>query len=141
LTQFGAFNPNPLPGEQLIPRNYGPGPNQFTVNMRLSRTWSSVQRREAAAIRQRGPRPGGGGPRMMGGGPPMEVAVDAAVAALAAAVWRRHVRCQCDKRFNLTPSISARNVLNHTTGTPIAARVRRRSGNRIRSAADGRARR
>ncbi|HKR60450.1 MAG TPA: hypothetical protein VJS64_12010, partial [Pyrinomonadaceae bacterium] len=39
-TAFGNFNRNPAPGEQLIPRNYGQGPGYFSVNMRISKTWS-----------------------------------------------------------------------------------------------------
>jgi Carboxypeptidase regulatory-like domain len=39
-TRFGNFNLAPLPGEELIPRNYGEGPAFFSVNLRVSRTWS-----------------------------------------------------------------------------------------------------
>ncbi len=39
-TAFGNFNRNPAPGERLIPRNYGQGPGFFSVNMRISKTWS-----------------------------------------------------------------------------------------------------
>ena len=39
-TPFGNFNRNPAPGEALIPRNYGQGPGFFSVNMRVSKTWS-----------------------------------------------------------------------------------------------------
>ena len=39
-TPFGNFNRNPAPGEALIPRNYGNGPGFFSVNMRVSKTWS-----------------------------------------------------------------------------------------------------
>src|SRR3989441_1842049 len=38
-TRFGNFNLNPLPGETIIPRNYGQGPGQMTVTLRLSRTF------------------------------------------------------------------------------------------------------
>jgi hypothetical protein len=124
LTQFGAFNPNPLPGEQLIPRNYGPGPNQFTVNMRLSRTWSFGSKTggggDPAAS---GPRPGGGGPRMMGGGPPMGGGGGrGGGGAGGGRMGGGMFDVNGDKRFNLTLSISARNVLNHTNfGTPIGS--------------------
>ncbi|HEX7999200.1 MAG TPA: TonB-dependent receptor [Pyrinomonadaceae bacterium] len=39
-TRFGNFNLAPLPGEELVPRNYGEGPAFFSVNLRVSRTWS-----------------------------------------------------------------------------------------------------
>lgn len=39
-TKFGNFNLNPAAGEKLIPRNFGEGPGYFSVNMRISKTWS-----------------------------------------------------------------------------------------------------
>jgi hypothetical protein len=39
-TRFGNFNLTPLPGEELIPRNLGESPSFFSVNLRVSRTWS-----------------------------------------------------------------------------------------------------
>ena len=84
-TAFGNFNRNPAPGEALIPRNFGEGPGYFSVNMRVSKTWSfgSTAASRAAAARQnqqgqaqagagggRGGRDGGGG-RIPGGGPSM----------------------------------------------------------------------
>ena len=39
VTRFGVFNPDPLPGDQIIPRNYGDGPGSFTVNMNFSKTF------------------------------------------------------------------------------------------------------
>jgi hypothetical protein len=38
-TRFGNFNLVPNPGEQIIPRNFGQGPGQVTVTMRVSRTF------------------------------------------------------------------------------------------------------
>ncbi|MEW6127638.1 MAG: carboxypeptidase regulatory-like domain-containing protein [Acidobacteriota bacterium] len=38
-TRFGIFNPNPLPGEELIPRNYGDGPSSFNLNMSISKSF------------------------------------------------------------------------------------------------------
>ena len=29
VTRFGAFDPNPAPGQAIIPRNYGEGPGLF----------------------------------------------------------------------------------------------------------------
>jgi len=34
MTRWGAFDLNPLPGQQIIPRNYGEGPSFFIVNLR-----------------------------------------------------------------------------------------------------------
>jgi hypothetical protein len=38
-TPFGSFNTQPLPGQAVIPINYLTGPSDFSVNMRLSRTF------------------------------------------------------------------------------------------------------
>jgi hypothetical protein len=83
-TPFGNFNLTPLPGEALIPRNYGEGPSFFTVNLRVSRTWgfgkAPESSRAAAAggnssaqggapgARGGGRRGGGGVPGIPGGG-------------------------------------------------------------------------
>jgi hypothetical protein len=38
-TPYGLLDPNPTPGEAILPRNYGRSPGQFNVNMRLSKTF------------------------------------------------------------------------------------------------------
>jgi hypothetical protein len=111
-TPYGYLNPNPAPGEPLIPRNLGNGPGQFSLNLRLSRTWgfgstkfagsSGGARANAGGGGPGGPRGGGfggfgggrGGP--FGGGGTTE------------------------HRYNLTLSVSARNLLNHVNyATPV----------------------
>jgi hypothetical protein len=54
VTRFGAFNPNPQPGEKIIPRNFGIGPNFKNVSMEISRTFGFGQ------PRGRTPQPGQG---------------------------------------------------------------------------------
>jgi hypothetical protein len=39
VTRFGSFNPFPLPGQPVIPRNYGTGPQFFTTHLRLSKSF------------------------------------------------------------------------------------------------------
>ena len=39
ITRFGVFNPTPLPGVQIIPRNFGQGPGLVSVNLGLSKTF------------------------------------------------------------------------------------------------------
>jgi hypothetical protein len=39
-TSAGIFNLRPALGEPLIPRNYGNGPGYFSVNLRVTRSWS-----------------------------------------------------------------------------------------------------
>jgi hypothetical protein len=73
VTRFGAFDPNPAPGQAIIPRNFGTGPSFFTVNMRISRTFGfgSVAADAGGAGAgggRRGAGGGGGGGGRRGGG-------------------------------------------------------------------------
>jgi hypothetical protein len=38
VTPFGIFNPNPAPGDAIIPRNFGREPWQTTVDLTISKT-------------------------------------------------------------------------------------------------------
>jgi hypothetical protein len=38
-TSYGLFDPNPTPGEKVVPRNYARSRGEFAVNLRLSRTF------------------------------------------------------------------------------------------------------
>lgn len=62
-TPFGAFDTAPVAGETLVPINYLTGPGQFSLNLRLSKTFSFGHPPEGG--RQAG---GGGGGRGQGGG-------------------------------------------------------------------------
>lgn len=124
VTPFGAFDPNltPLPGEQIIPPYLGTGPNQFTLNLRLSKTVGFGPPREASGDnpqnrdRRGGPggegdrgRGGPGGPRgpvFGGGGGP-----GGPFGGLANPT---------NRPYNVTFSISARNLFNNVNlATPI----------------------
>lgn len=39
VTRFGVFNPNPLPGVAIIPRNFARAPGQAIVNLNFSKTF------------------------------------------------------------------------------------------------------
>lgn len=43
-TQLGNFDLNPIPGQQIIPRNYGMGPEFFIVNLRASKRFAFNER-------------------------------------------------------------------------------------------------
>ena len=69
-TAFGRFNLVPLPGEQIIPRNYGQAPAFFSANLRVSRTWSFVDVHKAGSAAASRTAQGGnpqGGDRRGGG--------------------------------------------------------------------------
>ena len=52
-TRFGNFNLAPLPGETIIPRNFGQAPGLFVVNLRVSRTFAFGNQRGNAAAQAR----------------------------------------------------------------------------------------
>jgi hypothetical protein len=70
-TQLGTFNTLPASGQTVIPIDNYVGPNQFTFNLRISKTFGFGASREGAANsgggRQQGPF-GRGGPGGRGGG-------------------------------------------------------------------------
>ena len=47
-TAYGWLDPNPTPGEQILPRNSGRGPGLFSVNMRLGKTIGFGPERETS---------------------------------------------------------------------------------------------
>jgi hypothetical protein len=109
-TPYGYLNPNPAPGESLIPRNLGTGPGQFSLNLRLSRTWGFGTTKFAGSsggsrANAGGGGPGGGGPRGGGGGFG-GFGGGGRGGPFGGGGTTEH-------RYNLTLSVSARNILNH----------------------------
>lgn len=111
------FDMMPIAGQTIIPRNYGDGPGQVMFNLRASKTWGFGNREAPASADGQGGPPrgpmfgggpggpgggGGGGPRggggggMRGGGP--------------GGFGGGGVS---GKKYSLTFSVSARNLLNH----------------------------
>src|ERR1044072_3962368 len=109
-TRFGNFNLTPLPGETIIPRNYGQAPGSFVVNLRISRTFAfgTVNRGNAAAAA----RPAAAGPVAPAGAPRVATAGPGPQGGGAAA--------PSEKRYNLNVSINFQNILNHVNlSTPV----------------------
>jgi hypothetical protein len=127
ITKFGAFDPNPPPGTEIIPRNFGSGPGALTTNLRVSKTWGFGSERRAAATQtpgqgnRGGERGAGGAPRGglggVGGGP--------GGGARGGGGGRGGGGFgggggDAAKRYNLTLSVSFQNILNHANlGRPI----------------------
>jgi hypothetical protein len=120
-TRFGNFNLTPLPGETIIPRNFGQAPGAFVVNLRVSRAFAfgNINRGNAAAARPAGgpggpagtpavaaaAAGGGGGPRPAGAGPGPQGGGGGPAS---------------EKRYNLNVSINFQNILNHVNlATPV----------------------
>jgi hypothetical protein len=107
-TQWGWFNLDPAAGP-VIPRNYGQSPGYFAVNLRVSKVFGFGEARSAPTPGFGGGGPGGprgggpGGPPMMGGG-----------GGRGGGMRGMFSDPLTDHRFNLTLSVSARNLLNST---------------------------
>jgi hypothetical protein len=70
-TPFGVFNTQPGANETLIPRNFGTGPSQFNVDLRISKNFGFGGSRESNANNRQGQGQGqgqAGGGRGPGGG-------------------------------------------------------------------------
>jgi hypothetical protein len=91
VTRFGAFDPNPEPGQTIIPRNYAQGPGFFVVNLNMSRTFDFGDSPSSA----RGSEQSGGGN------------ASAAGASTNAAA---------EKRYSLTLALRAQNIFNRANG-------------------------
>ncbi len=111
-TPWGWFNPNPAVGAPVIPRNYGQSPGFFAINLRVSKVFGFGESRSTAAAPGLGGGPGG--PR--GGGPPMGMGGGGGRGGGMRGVFFDPVT---DHRFNLTVSVSARNLLNSTNPGPV----------------------
>lgn len=139
-TPLGAFDRSPLPSQSILARNYAHGPGQFTVNMRMAKSWSFGERASRTTVPvgggergggdhggpggMRGPGgpggggPGGGGPRG-GGGPGGGGGGPRGGGGGAGPMGGMFDTGGGAGRYNLTLSISARNLLNHVNpGTP-----------------------
>ena len=109
-TPFGNFDLLPLPGAQIIPRNYGDGPAYFSVNFRIAKTFGFGSVAASPARAQLAATPGKGS----GASPSNSQATPAPPARAATSIRAE------EKPYRLTISLFVANVFNHTNlGTPI----------------------
>ena len=111
LTSPGHYNPNPTASDVLIPVNYLTGPSNFTLNVRLAKTFGFGQEAGGKnAAQADGGSPGGGGSHGGGHGGPGH-GPGGPFGGMGPATSRR---------YNLTFSINARNLLNKVNAaTPV----------------------
>ncbi|MDR3764784.1 MAG: TonB-dependent receptor [Acidobacteriota bacterium] len=110
-TAFGCFNLAPATGDKRIPVNYGHGPANVTVNLRVSKTFGfGRDLRKADDSKEQGPggpppgSHGGGGGHGGPGGPPPGGGRGPGGSMFAASNTSRH--------YNLTVAAMARNLFN-----------------------------
>lgn len=105
-TSYGLLDPNPSPGEILLPRNYGRGPGQLTVNLRLAKTIGFGREKGTASDQH----------------------PDTGAGTALSAVSGRGLRSvlgspTSSRRYSLTFGLSIRNLLNHTNPGPITGNI------------------
>ena len=103
-TPYGPLNPNPTPGETLLSRNYGRGPGQVRVNLRISKAIGFGSESGGSRAEQR---PSGGGPGT------------ATIATTGRGIGGILGMPKTAHRYNLVFSMAAQNLLNHTNPGPI----------------------
>ena len=128
-TRFGNFNLAPLPGETIIPRNFGQAPGSFYLNLRLSRAFAfgTINRGNAAAqSRPAGTAAatGAGGDKRVAGGPSGPNVAGGGGAKVAAVgpgpQGASPAAAPGEKRYNLNVSINFQNILNRVNlATPV----------------------
>ena len=107
-TAYGLLDPNPTPAERLLSRNFGRGPGQFNVNLRIAKTIGFGKERGASGD----PRPG----NPAGQGAALAAASGRGLGGLIGSPSTSH-------RFNLSIGLSVRNLLNHTNPGPIVGNI------------------
>jgi hypothetical protein len=102
-TSYGLLDPNPPAGETLVGRNAGRGPAMVSLNLRVGKT-----------IGFGGDRGGSKAANSGGGGilHPMAAAAGRGIGGLLG-------QSTTSRRYNLTISMSIRNLLNHTNSGPV----------------------
>jgi len=109
-TKYGTFNPDPGAYEARIPYNVGTGPSQFSMNLRISKSFGIGPRIESAAGggSSGGPPPGGGGPPGGGSG-----GGGLGPGGLSGSGGPPRLEQALPHRYTLTFAAMGRNVLNH----------------------------
>jgi hypothetical protein len=122
----GLFlNPNPTPGETILPRNFGRSPGSISLNFRIAKTFGFGGSRESTTRANRnngdfgggGPGGGGGGRGPGGGGPGGGFGGPGG----GPGGFFRGLGGggSTGQRYNLTFSVQARNLFNHVNPGPI----------------------
>jgi hypothetical protein len=106
-TQYGLLDTSPKPGEAILPRNYGRGPGQENVNLRVSKSWGFGHEKGQSGAASYGHDGGGGGATA---GPALSVPTRGGIFGQSTTT---------SSRYNVTLGMSIRNLLNHNNPGPI----------------------
>lgn len=101
-TKFGLLDPNPISGEDILPRNFGRGPGLVMANLRITKTFAFGPAGETAAPATGGRRPATG-PFSTGG-----------TSGNSSSTGHRYV---------LSVSMAIRNIVNHDNPGPIIGNI------------------
>lgn len=114
------LDPNPKPGQSILERNAGRGPNQLNVNLRLGKTWS-FGGEQGTASGPTGPSEGMRAGMMAGGGGPMGGGRGPGGGGMRGGGGPGGMfGGGGNGKYNLTFSIQASNILNRTNlGQPL----------------------
>jgi TonB dependent receptor len=100
---YGLLDPNPIAGETALPRNYGRAPGIVMLNLRISKVFAFGPAGEGSVST------GGAGRRGQPNGP-------FSIGSSSSSTSTGH-------RYNLTISLSTRNILNHNNPGPIIGNI------------------
>ena len=106
-TKYGLLDPNPAPGETVLPRNFGRGPGQIMLNMRVGRTFTFGPPREGVVSS------GSGGAQGSRNAPTSPFSMVGGLSSASTA----------DGRYSLTISMQIRNVTNRNNPGPIIGNI------------------
>ncbi|HJP91639.1 MAG TPA: carboxypeptidase regulatory-like domain-containing protein [Pyrinomonadaceae bacterium] len=108
-TKYGLLDPNPTAGEAILPRNFGRGPGQLMVNLRVQKIFEFGKGENSGGAATGQP---GSGPR--GGTPGVFTPAGGASGAPSSSAGHR---------YSLSISMSIRNIINHTNPGPIIGNI------------------
>ena len=107
VTPLGAFDPNPSPGQEIIPRNFGRGPGFVSMNLNIAKVFKF-----GPAIEPKAPPPGGPATTSAAGAP--------APAGPAGAAAKPPAKPPVQRPYSLTFSANINNLFNRNNqGTPV----------------------
>lgn len=119
-TPLGTFNNAPTLGQSVVPINYGTGPTEFTLNLRLSKTFGFGPEEGGSGATTSGPHGGGGG---HGGGGAGGGLGGRGLSGASGGHGGPFAAVNTNHRYNLTFSVSARNAINRVNLAPPVSNV------------------